>query len=112
MDRTLVVDVTQAAREAGLPYHVAITRAAWDRLIVEPRAPLDAAQQTCERYRLWRLLFDLRAGNTVYEYGCILDTIRSTRPDGQPLITLQLGEETLADFRRSDFRLLRDDDES
>jgi hypothetical protein len=59
MDRTQVVDVTDRANTAGLPFRLAMTPAAWDRCIVEPRALLPADQLKLENYRLYGIIIDL-----------------------------------------------------
>jgi hypothetical protein len=49
----VLVDVTETARQAGIRYPVALTRAAWDRCV---RVPEGVDNQT-EAGRLWDVLF-------------------------------------------------------
>ena len=53
----MLVDVTSAAREAGIRYPVAVTRALWDRHIAVPRRP-EGLQD--EAGRLWDALWMFR----------------------------------------------------
>ena len=100
----VLVDVSETAREAGLRYPVALTRAVWESCVVVP--PNVQAQD--ERGRLWDILWMLRAsvgrGGEEIRYSLIVRTAKGRRrvtlkalcgpgDDAEPVITIMLPEE-------------------
>ena len=110
LDDGVLVDVTEAAREVGIRFPVAMTAAAWSTCV----AMTPAAERACcdERGRLhdvvWMLLCAIRrsrSGREVrFEALCVTTSRRPTRislrsvvgpgDDGEPVITLMLAEES------------------
>ena len=79
----VLVDVSDAAREAGIRFPVALTRAAWERCVTVP--PGVICQD--EAGRLWDVLFLLRcaigrgAGGPVVHFGV---HVRNDNREGMP----------------------------
>jgi hypothetical protein len=79
----VLIDVSAAAREAGIRYPVALTRAAWERCVAVPPGVL--CQD--EAGRLWDVLFLLRraigrsAGGPVVRFGV---HVRNDNREGTP----------------------------
>jgi hypothetical protein len=108
----VLVDVTEAAREAGFLLPVALTRAAWDLCV----AMSPAAERACndERGRLHDVLWMLRwaiarsrgsGGSEIrFELLCVTDSVRPSLvilrsivgpgDDGQPVVTVMLPGES------------------
>ena len=108
----LLVDVTEAAREAGFLLPVALTRAAWDLCVALSPAAERAGND--ERGRLWDVLWMLRwaigrsrgcDGSEIrFEVLCITDRLRPSRvtlrsvvgpgDDRKPAVTVMLPDES------------------
>jgi hypothetical protein len=106
----MLIDVSQTAREAGIRYPVALTRAAWERCVV---VPLGVVCQD-EAGRLWDIAWLLacaiRHGGSgaAVRFGVHVrnDNRERTPPlvrlkavcgpgdDGEPVVTVMLPEET------------------
>jgi hypothetical protein len=105
----VLIDVSEAAREAGYRFPVALTRAAWERCVAVP--PGIECQD--EAGRLWDVLTMLRfairrsAGGPAVRFGVHVRTDNRDRTpplvslkalcgpgdDGEPVITVMLPEE-------------------
>jgi hypothetical protein len=105
----VLVDVTRSAREAGIRYPVALTRAAWERCVTVPPGVL----LQDEAGRLWDILWLLRLsigrsdGGPLVHFGVHVrnDNRERTPPlvrlkavccpgdDGEPVLTILLPEE-------------------
>jgi hypothetical protein len=75
----VLIDVSAVAREAGIRYPVALTRAAWERCVAVP--PGVRCQD--EAGRLWNVLFLLRCA-VGRSAGATGDPLRRSRPQQQP----------------------------
>jgi hypothetical protein len=106
IDDGFLVDVSNMAREAGIVFPVAITRAAWDDCVEWAEA--DSKRQTYqdESGRLWDVLWMLRCavkrGGSEIRYQLYrgikprlvtLKAICGPGDDGEPVITIMLPEE-------------------
>jgi hypothetical protein len=107
-DGTLV-DVSETAREAGIKYPVALTRAVWNEYVALTPAAKRAGND--ERGRLWDVLWMLRFGIRqnrdrsafLYELHVVTDSVHPERvqlravcgpgDDAEPVITVLLPEE-------------------
>lgn len=103
----VLIDVTEAAKEAGLRYPTAITRAVWEHYV---RVPEGVTAQD-ERGRLWDVVFMLRFAITRAPEGDVLlytvfvrndDTapkavklkaICHPGDEGEPVVTVMLPDE-------------------
>jgi hypothetical protein len=110
LDDGALVDVTEAAREAGLRCPVALTRAAWELCV----ALSPAARRACndERGRLWDVLWMMQiavrrnrdALVVVFALRCVTTTVRPSHvalrsvigpgDHGEPVITVMLPDES------------------
>jgi hypothetical protein len=104
----VLVDVTPVAREAGIRFPVALTRAVWQRCVAVP----DGVEGQDEAGRLWDVLFLLRcaarrATGSLIEFGAHVRGDNSERmpplvhlkaacgpgDQGEPVITVMMPEE-------------------
>ena len=105
----VLIDVSAVAREAGITYPVALTRAAWERCVTVP----PGVECQDEAGRLWDVLWLLRCtigrseGGPEVRFGVHVrdDNREGTSPlvrmkalcgpgdDGEPVITLMLADE-------------------
>jgi hypothetical protein len=106
----VLVDVTEAAREAGFLYPVALTRAAWELCVA--LSPAAKRAGTDERGRLWDVLMMMRwavgrsrgGPEIAFELFCVTTSVRPSRvalrsvvgpgDDGEPVVTVMLTEES------------------
>jgi hypothetical protein len=107
-----LVDVTEAAREAGFLLPVALTRSAWALCV----ALSPAAERAChdEQGRLWDVLWMMRSAigrsrgsdgaeilfevlcvaTSVHPSGVVLRCVVGPDGDGEPVVTLMLPDES------------------
>jgi hypothetical protein len=104
-----LVDVSETAREAGIRFPVAVTRAVWNAYVALTPAARRAGND--ERGRLWDLVWLLRCGiarqrdesGFLYELLVVTDSIQPSRvklraecgpgDNGEPVITVLLPHE-------------------
>jgi hypothetical protein len=108
----VLIDVTEAAREAGFVIPVALTRAAWELCVAMNPAAERAGND--ERGRLWDVLWMLRwvigrsrgsgTSEIRFEVLCVTQGVRPSRvtlrsvvgpgENGQPVLTVMLPHES------------------
>ena len=102
-----LVDVSNVAKEAGIKFPVAVTRALWDGYIIpDPRAERLGQSETGRLWdTLWMLRCNLKRGGKTIQYQLYyimkerqkrlitLKTVCGPGDDAEPVITIMLPEE-------------------